>query len=153
MFRLFTIVDTSLVMPMRWFAAILHLLASQNCHVRSTRRSLNALHDKMLLLRDTPSLIINEDFMMGMFNEHEDEIPRFKEHIDCIFNDKVQCKAIRDGTKHQPFKLLREELFHLKDHSSVEFYFSILGMGSVTSGALIEELTDKTKATKIICRI
>ena len=51
----------------------------------------------MLFLRDTLSLIINEDFMIGIFNERKDEIPPLKEHVDCVFNDNAQCKVISDG--------------------------------------------------------
>ena len=111
-------------------------------------RSLDTLHDKMMFLRGTPSLVINEDFIMGILNEHKDEIHPFKEHVNCVFNDKMQQKEIRDRKKHQPFKSLREELFHPKDPSNIEIDFLMSCMGSMMSNTLIEELTDKRKEMK-----
>ena len=147
MFRLFSIIDLSIVMPMRWFAGNSHLLSEHGWSVRSNGRLLDTLCNKMTLLGESPSHIINEEFMMGLFNEHKNEIPPFNEHINYLYNDKVQYKVVRGRVKYQPLKLLREELFHPIDPSNIETDFLMEDMGSITSETLLQEFTDEKKAT------
>ena len=143
-----SIENLSIVVPVRWFSGNSHALSQCGWSVRSMGRLLDTLCQKMMLLGESPMNVINENFMMGFFNEHKNEIPPFKECVDHMHDDKVQHKILRDRIKFQPMKLLREELFQPTDPSNIETDFLMENMGSILSETMLQELTDKRKATR-----
>ena len=89
MFRTISVLDAAIMMPMRWFTGHSHTLGKYGWSVQSMGRLLDALHDYMNELKQHPSNITNEEFMLGIFNAFEDEIPPFKECRKHMFDEKT----------------------------------------------------------------
>ena len=67
MFRLFSVAEISIVMPMRWFAGNSHKLMNYGWSMQSNGRLLDTLHESMLQLKEEPANIINNQFTMNIF--------------------------------------------------------------------------------------
>jgi len=51
-------------------------------------RVLDTLEAKLLKIKSNPRLILNEDFIMGIFQEYLDELPEFRHYWDATFNER-----------------------------------------------------------------
>ena len=60
------------------------------------------IEEHATLLEETPSLLINETFMMGSFSEYDLELLTFNEYLNYIYTENiniVQSKIVK-GTFH-----------------------------------------------------
>ena len=83
--RLFSILYLSLIVPVRWFAAKTHKLSHRTVNgypwgVRSMGIVADIIYDKFHMIKNDPSLIINEKFMMSMFDALEKDIDKYKKY-------------------------------------------------------------------------
>lgn len=69
--RLLSIFHISVCMPFRWGSNV-------GWGAMSMSRVIDTLYDKMNELYTTPSLIVDDEFMMCIFNEYVEELPTFK---------------------------------------------------------------------------
>ena len=82
-------------------------------------RALDILHKALKNLMKHPKLIIDEDYMMGVFNEYIEELPSFKEYWTFMFDKKQMSVVSRNtGTKVLRIAQLRSELFHPKNQTN-----------------------------------
>jgi len=90
--RLLSIFHISVCMPFRWLAGKTHELRDFGSDVgwgaMSMSRVIDTLYDKMKELYMTPSLIVDDEFMMGIFNEYVEELPPFQEYWNLTFKKK-----------------------------------------------------------------
>ena len=76
-------------------------------------RALDTLHSKLDEIVNNPSLILDEDFMMNIFEEYLNELSPFKKYWDFMFNKKqIKLIARKSSAKVASFAMLRDELFH-----------------------------------------
>jgi hypothetical protein len=116
--RLLSIFHISVCMPFRWLAGKTHELRDFGSDVgwgaMSMSRVIDTLYDKMKELYMTPSLIVDDEFMMGIFNEYVEELPPFQDYWNLTFKKKqmsVVARSRKDGTKVVHMAMLRNELF------------------------------------------
>jgi len=107
--RLFSILYLSIVVPVRFLAGKTHTLS--DCTVNGH----NAKFQEML---DKPELIVDEQFMMGMFSFLEEKIPKFKKYNEYLYEPKKSVFISRDGSKVVSFKLSWAELFNPTDEDN-----------------------------------
>jgi len=115
--RLLTIFHISVCVPFRWLSGKTHELKDYGTDfgwgAMSMSRVIDTLYEKMNELHKSPSLIVNEGFMMSIFNEYLLELPPFEEYWKVTFEKKqmsvVACSC-KDGTKVVHMALLRKEL-------------------------------------------
>merc|ERR1712177_184759 len=114
--RLFSILYLSIVLPVRWLAAKTHKLS--HCEVkgfpwgvRSMGLVVDNLYAKFHELKEHPNKIIDEGFMMGLFDEITDKIEEYQKFNKYMYEDKKSSFIARIGNKVVPFRLLRDELF------------------------------------------
>jgi len=98
--RFLSIMHISVCMPFRWLAGSTHMLAIYDWGPMSMGRALDTLQAKLNCIYDSPTLILNKDFMMGLFQEYQDELPPFDKYLTETFTSrKTKVIARKSGTK------------------------------------------------------
>ena len=70
------------------------------------------IYDKYHEILNKPELIIDEKFMMGMFDTLEKDIPEFKDYNEYLYKERKSSFTMRTGAKFVSYQLVRKELFH-----------------------------------------
>jgi hypothetical protein len=97
--RLLAIMYLSIILPLRWLAGNTHKLASFGWGARSMGRALDVLREKVMLIKATPQLIVDEHFMMSMFSIFY-YLTSFKEYLEFMFTKRrMSVVARRSGAK------------------------------------------------------
>jgi hypothetical protein len=64
---------------------------------------IDTLYEKMVELSDKPRLILDEDFMIGIFADYHEKLPPFNKYWNYLFNTKRSSIVARQsGTKEVP---------------------------------------------------
>ena len=146
--RLLSILHISICMPFRWLAGKTHELQEHNWGPMSMGRVLDTLEAKLSKIKRDPSLILNEDFMMGIFQEYLDELPEFKDYWDATFKDRQMAVISRkSGTKVVHYARLRGMLFSPLRKTVRDTRFRVRELAKVAADAILTELHDDSKAT------
>lgn len=87
------------------------------------------IYDKFHKIRDDPLLIIDERFMMSMFDELKKDIVEYKEYKEYLYQKRKTTFATRSGGKFVSFQLLRKELFNPtnKENMATTDWMPVLG--------------------------
>jgi len=136
--RLFSIFYLSLIVPVRWFAAKTHKLSHRIVKgypwgVRSMGIVADIIFEKYHMIRDDPKLIIDEKFMMSMFDTLENDIPEFKKYNEYLYKKRKSSFATRTGAKFVSYQLLRKELFDPSDDDNKETTKVMADLGKITA--------------------
>ena len=83
--RLFAILYISFCLPMRWLAVKTPQLADYGWGPVSNGRAIDTFRDKLLEIVAEPRKVLDESFMMGMFQEYTNELPPFKNYLTNLF--------------------------------------------------------------------
>ena len=75
--RIWSILHTAIVIPMRWLAACTHNIKEYGWGYISMRRILDKLKDDLNIIVYQPELIHDESFMMVMMYTWEADLPPF----------------------------------------------------------------------------
>ena len=86
--RLLFILHISICMPFRCLTGKTHELQNHNWGPMSMGRVLDTLEARLIKIKSNPRLILNEDFIMGIFQEYLDELPEFRHYWDATFNER-----------------------------------------------------------------
>ena len=109
--RLLAIMYLSIILPLRWLAGNTHKLVSFHWGARSMGRALDVLREKVLVIKASPNLILDEYFMMNIFAQFMYLMP-FKEYLEFMFTKRrMSVVARRSGDKVMHMQLARSELF------------------------------------------
>jgi hypothetical protein len=85
---------------MRWLASNTFKLAHRNWGEKSMGRVIDLVYDAFVALQADGSLIINYDFMMGIFSDLQQELPEFNTYMTWYFEEK-ECNSIGSSSKAQ----------------------------------------------------
>jgi hypothetical protein len=115
---LLSIFHISVCVPFCWLAGKTHELKDYGTDfgwgAMSMSRVIDTLYERMNELHKSPSLIVNDGFMMSIFDEYLLELPPFEEYWKVTFEKRqmsvVACSC-KDGTKVVYMALLRKELY------------------------------------------
>ena len=95
--RLLSILHISICVPFCWLVGKTHELKHCNWGPISMGRVLDTLEAKIKNIKRQLTFILDEDFMMTIFQEYIDELPEFKDYLDTTFKAKqmavVTCKS------------------------------------------------------------
>eukprot|EP00956_Cyclotella_meneghiniana_P032426 scaffold89181_cov36-Cyclotella_meneghiniana.AAC.1 len=110
---LMSIIHLSISMPVRFLAGKSHQFAKHGWSAADMSRVIDTLHSKLNDIHKNPSLILNENFMMNIFQQYRNELPPFEEYWQLIYHKK-QMKVVSrtDGTSVVHYKRIRRRLFH-----------------------------------------
>lgn len=98
--RLLSVMHIAVCMPFWWLAGCTHQLAVYEWGPFSMGRVLDTLKANLDCISETPELILDEEFMMGIFQCYRDELLPFDKYLTETFtkrNMKVIARA--SGTK------------------------------------------------------
>ena len=145
--RMFSILNVSIIIPIRWLAGKTHTLAHRKWGARSMGRVCDILHNACITLLDDIKLFHDESYMMHLFDEIADELPEFKEYLKYQFQDKKTEFIKTSNTKSVPYKMLLNELFHPKDQDNKDSTSTLEEVAKIAIEAMKKELEDPNKAT------
>ena len=146
-FRGLSIVHYAIIVPFRWLAGNSHTLSEYGWSVRSMGRAVDIIFDSMTMLANEPEKLIDESFMMHIFDPLINELPPLKDYLHYYYNDKKSYKIVRDQIKHQPHQVVRNELFNPDDASNVETDYLMEEIATIIAETYLKELQDPKKAT------
>ena len=92
--RVCSIVQLSICLLIRWLAGNSHKLSEYNWSVRSMGYVLDLLENALKRMIDNYNKILDDNFMMSIFDEICNEVPPFAEYIKHIYekNDSSCCR-------------------------------------------------------------
>ena len=104
--RLLSILHISIVIPFRYLAGKTAELGEEHDWCPFNMGDvLDVLDKKLEELIKKPELILDEKFMMGMFDKFREELPPFDEYLTDLFQKKRMKAMSRDsGARLLPFK-------------------------------------------------
>jgi len=85
--RLLAIMYLFFILPLRWLAGNTHKLASFQWGARSMGRALDVLREKVLQMKENPNLILDEYYMMKIFDQFLYLTP-FAEYLEFMFTKR-----------------------------------------------------------------
>jgi hypothetical protein len=107
------------------------------------------LYSKLQNLQENQSLILDENFMMNIFEDYQNKLPPFKEYWE-LMNHKKQMKVVcrTDGSSVVHYNHICNRLFRPTKKSDVETTDRVIKLSEVATEALVQELLDEKKATQ-----
>eukprot|EP00956_Cyclotella_meneghiniana_P030815 scaffold78775_cov36-Cyclotella_meneghiniana.AAC.2 len=136
--RLLSIIHLSISMPFRFLAGKSHQFAEHGWSAADMSRVIDTLHSKLNDIHKNPSLILNENFMMNIFQQYRNELPPFEEY----------WVSRTDGTSVVHYKRIRRRLFHPTKKADKQTTKLVVDeLAEIATEALVRELLDEKKAT------
>jgi hypothetical protein len=145
--RLLAIFHISVCVPFRWLSGKTHELNDYGTDfgwgAMSMSRVIDTLYEKMNELHKSPSLIVNDGFMIS-------KLPPFEEYWEVTFEKKqmfvVACSR-KDGTKVVHMALLRKELYSPMTPTNIKMRDMVVRLAESAAKTICDELLDETKTT------
>ncbi len=76
------------------------------------------MHTACLELVEDPCLIHEESFVIHIFDNLADKLPKFNEYLVKLFEEKTSHIVVKSNIKAQPLKVFVKELFTPVDRNS-----------------------------------
>ena len=145
--RVCSIIHIAICLPTRWLAGNYHKLRRYDWSVRSMGLMVDILERSLIILENNGKYIINEDFMMSIFQELYDKLPPFAEYFKHMYENKKTTIVADKKTKVVHFTKIRSELFSPVSITNRNTSDMASKLGSIAAAALLCELQDERKAT------
>ena len=133
---------------MRWLASNTFKLASPNWGEKSMGRVIDLVYDACVAIQADGSLILDYDFMMGIFGELKHELPEFNTYMTWYFEEKESNPIGSSSIAQHVLSVDKgtEMLFYPTERQNMQTneLCSILAAG--LASCLILELEDLRKA-------
>ena len=131
---------------MRWLAGKTHELAHRNWGERSMGKAIDLLYSTFTLIQRTPSLLLDYEFIINIFDPLYEQLPEFEEYIQFYREEKMN--DVR-GSSNPEDRLpgidrVIAELFwptKTRNRETTEFCINELSKGIAT--VMLIELQDK----------
>ena len=105
--REFIIMHYSIVVSVRWLAGNSNALGQCGWSIRSMGHVNDIIYNKMNVPLKEPHKIMEESFIMTLFDSLQEELLTFKDFVVYCCNNNKTHKFIRDKIKYQPHQMLR----------------------------------------------
>ena len=105
------IIHLAVCLPARWLSGNSHKLSRYDWYVRSMGQMVDFLEKALELVQEDGMLILNENFMMGIFDKLISKLPPLAEYIQHMYESKKMSLTALPRQKGIPLYKLREELF------------------------------------------
>ena len=148
--RLWSIFHFSLIMPIRWLSGKCHKLGKYGWCYINLARVLDTLKISLESIVDSPKLIHDEQFMMGLMTPWAKQLPPFKEYLNHMFKKKTMRYVVSEkvtGARAVPLQDLRHELFNPVDEDNKNCTQMLENIAKIAAQAWIDELMDPKKGT------
>ena len=137
--RLWSIFQLAVIMLMRWLDGKTHKLAHRKWGYISIGKVMYNLKKALQSIVNTPDLIHDQYFMMGMLTVWEEDLPEFKEYRHDVI-EKNRTGYFNDTAKKKefPLKEFLKELFTLVDQDNKHTTPILDNLAVVGAGRWIE---------------
>ena len=146
--RLCSIFFLTIIVPMRWLASNTFKLSHRQWGEKSMGRVIDLVYDAFVTIQADGTLILNYDFMMGIFGELQTELPEFNTYMTWYFEEK-ESNPIGSTSKAQRVLSVdkgTEMLFYPTDKQNMQTSELCATLASGLASCLILELEDPRKA-------
>ena len=109
-------------------------------------RMIDAIYEKILELREEPSLIIDETCVMEIVKSFRKELPPFEECFEFLCGSKSQNRVTMNGAKLLSMKEQLQELLHIVNATNLETFFLMENLGLVWVNEMTSNLTGKKQS-------
>ena len=156
--RVHSIICISILMPLRWLAGNCHLLSEYNWSERSTGRSIDILERALEKIADGTDehgpgeLMLQDTFMMLIFDELACELPPFKKYLSYMYETKQMSLVGSPISSHQ-FMCLRNELFSPNDGDNIDSTTMAVELGELAASTILIELRDPKRQPRGISQV
>jgi hypothetical protein len=90
----------TIIIPMHWLASNTFKLAHGNWGEKSLGRVIDLIYNAFVTIQSNGSLILDYNFMMGIFADLQREMPEFNTYMTWFFEEK-ECNTIGSSSKSQ----------------------------------------------------
>ncbi len=133
---------------MRWLAVKTPELGKWGWGPISNGDAIDTLREKMMDLVDDLSKVLNEDFMMNMFQKYVDALPPFKAYCEHLFQKKrMNVVASESGATVLQFAKFRKELFLPSNTTNASTNGCLIELARVAAQGILDELHNEKEAT------
>jgi hypothetical protein len=147
--RVASILFLAVVVPMRWLAGKTHELAHRGWGERLMGRAIDLLHVAFSKVQEDPSLLLDYDFIMNIFEPLYGDLPELEEFLEFYREDK---RVNVHGLYHPDDRIrvmdlaIAEVFFPAKlcNRETTEF---CIKLAKAIATVLLVELEDTSKAT------
>ena len=150
MTRLLSILHFSIVVPMRYLAGKTHEFAEYEWGPINMSKCFDDMHDWLTEISGDPTKVLDEDFMLGWFDDYKQQLEPFREYCDSVYGDEEEREPIRSKATHALVASLRDicdEAFHPENMALQECQARMLELVPRVVNGILEELEDKSKVT------
>ena len=134
-----------MIQPLHWLAGNTNLLAGSGWCARSMGRALDRLRVKVILIKESPQLIIDESIMMNMFSTLL-YFTLFKECLEFMYTKRrMSVVAQQSGAKVMHMHMARAELFNPRSQTNIKSTTCVAELGTVAVDAPLKELHNEKK--------
>ena len=137
--RLCSILYLCICVPVRWISGKTHTLQNHGWGARSMGLVLDILETKLDEIRQDGGLILNQGYMLGLFDTIVEDLTPFQEFLEHMYEKKRMYTVEKSSTKKVQMALLRDELFHPDNVSSADL---VQQLACIAAKAFLEELRD-----------
>ena len=113
--RLLSILHISICLPTRWLAGKTQDLAEYDFGYYEMGKALDLMETSFESIVDDPKLILDEEFMMGIFSDISDKVDPFQEYLLYMFEEKLSptiSKGSSIDDKVLPYDEVRCAIFY-----------------------------------------
>jgi hypothetical protein len=146
--RLCSIFYLTIIVPMRWLASNTFKLAHRNWGEKSMGRVIDLVYDAFVAIQADGALILDYDFMMGVFGELQTELPEFSTYMTWFFEEK-ESNPIGSSSKEERVLSVdkgTEMLFFPTEKQNMQTNDLCSRLAAGLASCLILELEDPRKA-------
>jgi len=148
--RIASIVFIAVVVPMRWLAGKTHELAHRNWSERSMGRAVDLMYNAFVEVESNGELMLDEDFIMGIFSPLYEELPEFKAYLEYFFEEKesnVIGSCSRDNCVLVALDLAKCKVFYPTRIENQQTNDLCVNLTREVATCLLLEVADPKKAT------
>ena len=146
--RFLAIMYYTALRPLRWLAGKTHEFAEYGWGARHMGLVLDIFLGKMEFLRDNPTFILNEDWMMTMFHGLFEMLPPLRDYYRETFSKQSRYLVGRDsGAKVMPHCIARKRLFRPVDKTNRNTNKRLIELVGVVMPNIISEMLNPKKRT------
>ena len=147
--RVNSILHISMCMPLRWLAGNCGDLEQYNFGVAEMAEVVDIMDKACHKIVIDGGMILDEDFMMSIFDKLINQIQPFKDYLTYMFKEKLSLLvgSKKEEDKVLPWDLLRSELFYPTRVDLIQTNEYASELGAEAAAIFRTEFRDESKAT------
>ena len=149
--RVASILYLAIVIPLRWLAGSTHTLAHRGWGERSMGKAYDLLHQAMVEIQANPPLLLDEQYVMNIFQPLYNQLPELKDYLNYYREEKLSNTMSSFNAEDRVLAIDQaiSEVFYptkVRNRETTPFCHKLAERAATT---LLVELQDSKKATHL----